>query len=86
MDQRLQRDERGLEIWAYAQAGDDLVDDDAGPGAPTVGKIEEEAEAEGHEDHAEPDGREVEACFLDEDADDGGGEGHGENVGEEVKA
>lgn len=76
LDEALQRDERGLEIGSYAQAGDDLVDDDAGPGAFVVWQVDEEAEAEGEEDHSEPDGGEVVACFLDEDAYEHGGEGH----------
>ena len=84
-DERLQRDERGLEIRAHAQTGDDLVDDDAGPRC-VWGKIDVEAETEGHEEHAEVDGREVLASFADEDADGGGGEGEGNDEGEEVDA
>ena len=37
LDKALQRNEWGLEIRAYTQTGDDLVDDDAGPGAAVVG-------------------------------------------------
>lgn len=50
------------------------------------GEIDVEAEPEGHEEQAEVDGREVLACFADEDADDGGGEGKGNDKGKEVDA
>ena len=82
-DKRLQGDERSLEIGADAESGNKLEDDGAGPGF-VVGEVDEEAKTEGHEEHAEPDGREVLARFLDEDADAHGGEGEGDNEGEEV--
>ncbi len=83
-DEGLQGDEGGLEVRADADAGDDLEDDDAGPGR--VGReVDEEAEAEGHEGHAGPDGGEVLARLADEDADGGGHEGEGEDEGEEVE-
>lgn len=47
LDEALQRDEGSLEIRAYSQAGDDLVDDDTGPGAAVVGQVDEKAEADG---------------------------------------
>ena len=83
--QGLQRDKGSLEIRADADASDELEDDDAGPRL-VVGEVDEEAEAEGHKEHAEPDGREVVACFLDEDADGHGSEGEGDDEGEEVDA
>ena len=68
LDVRLERDERGLEIWANAHAGDDLEGENAAPGA-AVGEVDVEAEADGHEYDAEVDWGQVFACFLDEDAD-----------------
>lgn len=70
-----------MEVGTNANAGDDLVDDQAGPGG-VRGKVNVEAETEGHEEHAEPDGGEVLACLADEDAGDGGDEGKGDNEGE----
>lgn len=70
--------ERGLEVGADAHAGDELEDDDAGPGF-VVGEVDEEAEAEGHEEHAEPDGREVLSCLFNEDAGGHGGEGESDD-------
>jgi len=71
-DKGLESNERGLEIRADTNAGDELEDDDASPGF-VVREVDEEAEAEGHEEHAEPDGREVLSCLFDENADDHGG-------------
>lgn len=73
-DHSLEGNKWGLEIRANADTGDDLVDDDAGPGR-IVFEIDVKAEAEGHEEEAEPDWWEIFACFLDHDADDGGDEG-----------
>ena len=84
-DERLHCDEGRLEVRADAEAGDDLKDDDARPGR-RGGEVEVEAEAEGHEGHAEPDGGQVLARLADEDADGGGHEGEGEDEGEEVDA
>ena len=84
-DEGLERDQGGLEIRAYAYPGDDLEGEDAAPRA-GVGEIDVETEANGHEEHAEVDGREVLARFFNEDADDDGGEGEGEDEGEEVDA
>lgn len=42
LDERLQRDERGLEVGAHAKPGDDLVDDEFRPFAAVVGKIDVE--------------------------------------------
>ena len=83
MYQALKSDQRGLEVRAYAGASDDLVDDDADP-ASVVGKVDVEAEAEGHEEHASPDRREVLTCFLDEDANWRGDEGKREDEGEGI--
>ena len=85
LDEGLEGYEGGLEIGAYAEAGDDLVGYDAAPGA-GVGEIDKESEADGHEEDAEVDGGKVLACFFDEDADDDGGKGEGEDEGEEVDA
>lgn len=84
-DQRLQRYQRGLKIRSHADAGDDLIDDDAAP-ARVVWEIDVETETEGHEEQSEPDGWEVLACFLDEDAHGGGDEGEGKDEGEGVDA
>lgn len=84
-DERLQGDERSLEVWPHAQAGDDLVGEDAAPGS-GGGDVDVEAETDGHEEHAQPNWGEVLACFLDEYAGDDGGEGEGEDEGEEVDA
>lgn len=81
----LERDEWALEVWADTDAGDDLVDDDAGP-AGFRGEIDVKADPQGHEKHAEPDRGKVLACFLDEDTDRGGDEGEGENEGKRVDA
>ena len=62
-----------------------MVEDDAGPGG-VGGQVDVEAEAEGHEEEAEVDGREVLAGLADEDADGGGGEGERDDEGEEVDA
>ncbi len=62
-----------MKVGTDADAGDELEDDDAGPGF-VVGKVDEETEAEGHEEHTEPDRREVLACFLNEDAGGHGGD------------
>ena len=75
-DLGLQCEERGLEVGADADAGDDLEDDDFGPCGAGV-EVDEEAEAEGGEEEAEPDGWEVLAGLLDEDAGGAGGEGEG---------
>ena len=83
LDERLERDKRGLEVGTDADAGNELEDDDAGP-AFVIGKVNEEAKAEGHEEHAEPDRRKVLACFLDEDTDNHGGQGEGDDEGEQV--
>ena len=85
LDERLQCNERGLEIWTDADARDDLVNDDAGPGR-SFREIDVEAETERHEDHAEPDRGKVLAGFLDEDAYGRGDEGEGEDEGEGVHA
>ena len=66
-DMVLKGDEWGLEVWAYADAGDHLIDDNFGPFG-VVGEVDEESEAEGHEAHAEPDGFLVAADSLDIDA------------------
>ena len=72
-DFRLEGDQGSLEVGAHAEAGDDLEGEDPAPG-PGGGDVGVEAEADGHEDHAEPDRREVLAGLLDEDAPDDGGE------------
>ena len=74
-----------LKIGTDAEAGDDLVGENAAPLA-AVGKVDVEAETEGHEEDAEPDWGQVLACFFDEDANDYGGEGEGDDEGEEVDA
>lgn len=74
LDGGLQRDQRALKVGSDADAGDDLVDDDFGPVGPRV-QVDEEAEAERHEDEAEPDGFAVAAGLFDDDADQGGLEG-----------
>lgn len=82
-DQGLESDEGGLKVRSDAHAGDDLVDDQAGPGG--VGwEVDVEAETECHEEHAEPDRGKVLARFADEDACDGGDEGEGDDEGEEI--
>ncbi len=42
LDERLQRDERGLEVGAHAKPGNDLIDDEFRPFAAVVGKIDVE--------------------------------------------
>lgn len=84
-DFRLERDQGGLEVGAHAETGDDLEWEDAAPGA-GGGDVDVEAEADGHEDHAEPDRGEVFASLLDEDASDDGGEGEGQDIREKVDA
>ena len=49
-----------------------------------VGEVDEEAEAEGHEEHAQPNRREVLASLFDEDTDGHGGEGEGEDKRKKV--
>lgn len=85
MDVGLEGDERGLEEGADAYAGDDLVDDDAGPGG-VVFEVDEEAVAKGHEAQAADDHLTVAACFFDDDACACGDEGKAENHGEDVDA
>lgn len=85
VDVRLERDEGRLEERAAAQAGDDLVDDDAGPGGVGL-QVDEEAEAQRHHDHAEPDGRQVGARLADEGARRGGDDGQRQHLRQGVHA
>ena len=73
-----------MEIWSHTNARDDLVDDDFGPGAAAVGQIDVEADPDGEKNHAKPDGGQVLATFLDENASSGGHEGEGEDEREGV--
>ena len=66
-DHALQSDEGRLEIGTHANAGNDLEENDFGPVGFSI-EVDEESEAEGHEDESEPDGWEVFAGFLNEDA------------------
>lgn len=84
-DFRLESDEWGLEVGADADPRDDLEDDDARPGR-VGGEVDVEAEAEGHEESAEPDHRAVTAGLADDNAGEGGHEGQAKHVGEEVYA
>lgn len=84
-DEGLEGDEWGLEVGADADAGNNLEDDNAGPGF-VVGEVDEEAETEAHENHAEPDWGKILACFFDHDADGHGCEREGEDEGEEIDA
>lgn len=82
-DLGLEGDQGSLEVGAHTEARDDLEGEDAAEGA-GGGDVDVEAEADGHEDHAEPYRGEVLAGFLDEDAANNGGEGERQNIREKV--
>ena len=84
-DERLESDERRLEVRTGADTGEDLEHDEPGPGR-FGGEIDVEAEAEGQEDHSEPDGIQIVSGLADDDTDCGGDEGEGEDEREKVDA
>ena len=79
----LEGNQWSLKVWPNAYAGNDLVDEDLAP-LLVVGKIDEEAEAEGHEAEAEDDGFFEDAGLLDEDTRGRGDEGEDDYHCEEV--
>lgn len=81
----MQRDERRLKIGSNADTSNDLKDDDFCPVGFGV-KINEQTESECHDCHAEPDGWEVFAGFLDESTGCAGHEGEGKSEREQVDA
>lgn len=83
MDVGLESNQRRLEKGADAQAGDDLVDDDAGPRG--VGfEVDEKTVAQGHEDETADDEFAVAAGDLDQDSRGDGCEGETETEWENV--
>lgn len=81
----MERDQGGLEVRSHANTSDDLKDNDFAPGSSGV-EVNEQPKAERHDQQAEPDGWEVLAGLLDEDASGGGGEREGQGEREEVDA
>lgn len=85
VDVGLEGDKGGLEERANAYTGDDLVDDDAGPGG-VIFQVDEKAEAKGHEAQAADDQLAVATCLFDDDACACGDDGEAKNQGEDVDA
>ena len=85
LDLGLQGYERSLKVRTHADAGDDLEEDEARPGG-IWREVDVEAEAEGEEEHSEPDGLVVAPSFTDEDSSSHGNDGEGYDKWEEVDA
>lgn len=82
-DISLQGYERSLEVGANTRTGDDLEDDDSGPGGVGL-QVDEQAPSENHQEKTGDDELAVPASLLHEDTGtcghDGEAEGHGEDV------
>lgn len=83
VDVGLQGDEGRLEVGTGADAADDLVDDDARPGGIGL-EVDEEAIADGHEEHATDDQLAVAADLAHDEPCRGGDDRQTEHVGQHV--